>query len=146
MKTEETERLISKYLAGTATPDEERRLSLEVNRRDVPQEWRAIGVMLGELTLGEALYEQQVQHRRSHRRRIFAACAMAASVACVSLAGWWYFDGRQASDSENIAIAHIDGHTISDESLVRAMAEDAVCDIFETADEANADELDLFDM
>ena len=36
MKREETERLISKYLEGATTPEEEARLAQEVNQPDAP--------------------------------------------------------------------------------------------------------------
>ena len=56
MKTKEIEQLINKYLEGETSPAEEQKLALELQRPDIPEEWQAIRLMLGELTLGEAEY------------------------------------------------------------------------------------------
>lgn len=59
--------LIERYLAGKTTPDEERQLALEVASEDAPAEWRAIANMLGELTLGEAMYDVSCRDARMQR-------------------------------------------------------------------------------
>ena len=56
MKTKDIEQLINKYLEGETSPAEEQKLALELQRPDIPEEWQAIRLMLGELTLGEAEY------------------------------------------------------------------------------------------
>ena len=58
MKDKDIEQLINKYLEGETSPDEEQELALELQRPDIPQEWKAIRLMLGELTLGEAEYDR----------------------------------------------------------------------------------------
>ena len=56
MKDKDIEQLINKYLEGETSPAEEQKLALELQRPDIPEEWQAIRLMLGELTLGEAEY------------------------------------------------------------------------------------------
>jgi hypothetical protein len=56
MKNKDIEQLINKYLEGETSPAEEQKLALELQRPDIPEEWQAIRLMLGELTLGEAEY------------------------------------------------------------------------------------------
>ena len=56
MKDKDIEQLINKYLEGETSPAEEQKLALELHRPDIPEEWQAIRLMLGELTLGEAEY------------------------------------------------------------------------------------------
>ncbi|MBR6417611.1 MAG: hypothetical protein IKS36_02260 [Bacteroidales bacterium] len=56
MKTKDIEHLINKYLEGETSPAEEQKLALELQRPDIPEDWQAIRLMLGELTLGEAEY------------------------------------------------------------------------------------------
>ncbi|MBO4673944.1 MAG: hypothetical protein J5616_06315, partial [Bacteroidaceae bacterium] len=58
MTQKDVNRLIDKYMEGETSPQEERQLAIEVNRPDAPAEWKIIAEMLGELTLGEALYDQ----------------------------------------------------------------------------------------
>ena len=89
MKREETERLISKYLEGTTTPEEEARLAQEVNQPDAPLEWKAIATMLGQLTLDEATYDEEIAHRRSRTRWTHRVWAIAASIVFVAGIGLW---------------------------------------------------------
>ncbi len=56
MKNKDIEQLINKYLEGETSPAEEQKLALELQRPDIPEDWQAIRLMLGELTLGEAEY------------------------------------------------------------------------------------------
>ena len=58
MKAKDIEQLINKYLEGETSPAEEQKLALELQRPDIPEEWQAIRLMLGELTLGEAEYDK----------------------------------------------------------------------------------------
>ena len=58
MKDKDIEQLINKYLEGETSPAEEQKLALELQRPDIPEEWQAIRLMLGELTLGEAEYDK----------------------------------------------------------------------------------------
>ena len=133
MNRKEIDKLIDKYLEGTTTPEEELLLAREVNRPDGPVEWEAIRAMLGTLTLDEAAYDEEMARRRSRSmwtRRI--GWAMAASIVVVAGIGLWF--NSQQESSTDIAIAYVDGQTITDEDRVLAMAEDAVCDIFSNSD------------
>lgn len=131
MDRNEVNKLIDRYLEGVTTPEEERRLAYEVSREDAPAEWEPIRLMLGELTLSEYLYDQKVskRNRRSWNMRVWS---IAASIVVVAGIGLW-LNNRQDS-STDIAIAYVDGQTITDEDRVLAMAEDAVCDIFSNSD------------
>lgn len=81
MTTKTVNKLIDKYLEGKTSPDEERRLALEVNCTGAPAEWQVVAEMLGELTLGEAIYEDTMARRR--RRRV-ALCVGWAAAACIA--------------------------------------------------------------
>jgi hypothetical protein len=133
MNRQETDRLIDKYLEGATSPEEELLLAGEVSRPDAPAEWRVIATMLGTLTLDEAEYDEEMARRRNRSmwtRRI--GWAIAASIVVVAGVGLWF--NSQQESSTDIAIAYVDGQTITDEDRVLAMAEDAVCDIFSNSD------------
>ena len=91
MRQQDVERLIAKYLDGQTSPEEEKRLALAldsaIGRGDAQQEWRAVAQMLGELTLGEALYDKMIAERRSRKIGRWASLVAAASVAL--LLGLW---------------------------------------------------------
>ena len=91
MRQQDVERLIAKYLDGQTSPEEEKRLALAldsaIGRGDAPQEWRAVAQMLGELTLGEALYDKMLTERRRRKIGRWASLVAAASVAL--LLGLW---------------------------------------------------------
>ena len=65
MTQQEVNQLIEKYMEGKTSLEEERQLTLEVNRPDAPAEWKIVAEMLGELTWGEALYDQEMKERKS---------------------------------------------------------------------------------
>ena len=85
MRKQDVERLIARYLEGQTLPEEEKRLALELDRAiergDAPQEWRVVAAMLGELTLGEALYDKMIAERRRKRIGVWTVLTAAASVA-----------------------------------------------------------------
>ena len=70
MNTHDIQQLIDRYLADETTPDEERQLALALHQaaeagEPMPDEWQAVLLMLGELTLGEALYNE-LMAQQSH--------------------------------------------------------------------------------
>ena len=155
MNRQETDRLIDKYLEGATSPEEELLLAGEVSRPDAPAEWRVIATMLGTLTLDEAEYDRsvksgewrvksgewrvksgelKVKSGEKGRRSMsgWKGWAIAASIVVVAGVGLWF--NSQQESSTDIAIAYVDGKTITDEDRVLAMAEDAVCDIFSNSD------------
>ena len=91
MTQKDVNRLIDKYMEGETTPQEERQLAIEVNRPDAPAEWKIIAEMLGELTLGEALYDQTMAERKRVRIRRYIGWSIAAVAACLTL---WFVLGK----------------------------------------------------
>ena len=89
MTYKETEILIQKYLNGETTAEEERRLALEVSRKDAPEDWKVIAEMLGELTVDEALFDQIMAERKQKPRFIrlwpWVAAACVAALLIVFL-------------------------------------------------------------
>lgn len=69
MNTQEIQSLIDRFLAAESTPEEERRLALALHEAaaatgdDLPADWQAALLMLSELTLGEALYDEILARR-----------------------------------------------------------------------------------
>ena len=90
MKRYEVEILIKKYLNGEITPNEEKMLAIEVSRDNVPQEWKVIAEMLGELAIDEALYDKMMAERNTKPRVIkfwpWLAAACVAALLIVFLA------------------------------------------------------------
>ena len=82
MTNKDTEILIQKYLNGETTAEEERMLALEVTRENVPDYWKVIAEMLGELTVDEALFNQMMAER-SRKSRIVKLWPWVAA-ACVA--------------------------------------------------------------
>lgn len=91
MTQKDVNRLIDKYMEGETTPQEEHQLAIEVNRPDAPAEWKIIAEMLGELTLGEALYDQTMAERKRVRIRRYIGWSIAAVAACLTL---WFVLGK----------------------------------------------------
>ena len=109
MTTKEVNRLIDKYMEGKTSPDEERRLALEVNRPDAPEEWKVIGEMLGELTLGEAIYEHTLSLRCRRRVNLRMGWAAAAFIAYMAISG--YFEYRRLKAEQAAELAQTTEHT-----------------------------------
>ena len=91
MTQKDVNRLIDKYMEGETTPQEERQLAIEVNRPDAPAEWKIIAEMLGDLTLGEALYDQTMAERKRLQIRRYIGWGIAAVAACLTL---WFVLGK----------------------------------------------------
>lgn len=142
MKTEEVNKLIDKYLEGQTSAQEEKRLALELQREDAPEEWKAISMMLGELTLGEALYDQTLEHRSSRRKFLRLSWTAAASVAL--LVGWGIHSYLNQYD-QDVAVMYVNGQKITDEKQVMAQSTAVVSEIFNLS-EAPGDLVELFNM
>ena len=65
MTNKDIEQLINKYLDGETSPAEECQLARELQHADIPEEWQAVRLMLGELTLSEAEYDAIMAHRNN---------------------------------------------------------------------------------
>ena len=91
MTQQEVNRLIDKYMDGKTSLEEERQLAFEVNRPDAPAEWKIVAEMLGELTWGEALYDEEMAARKRVRLHRYIGWSVAAVAACLTL---WFVLGK----------------------------------------------------
>ena len=92
MTNEDIQNLIDKYLAGETSPVEEQQLALELQQRqDLPDDWQAVSMMLGELTLGEAEYDAIVAQRKAKPSALIIALRIISSVAAIYLIGLFFW-------------------------------------------------------
>ena len=99
MTNKDIQNLIDKYLAGETSPAEEQMLALELQQRQyLPDDWQAVSMMLGELTLGEAEYDAIVAQRKQKPSALIIALRIISSVAAIWLVG--LFSYQQISASE----------------------------------------------
>lgn len=85
MNKNETQLLIDRYLDGVTTPEEEKLLARALLDDDIPEEWKVVCVMLGELAMGEAEYDADMAKKASRKKSfvlpLTARWLIAASVA-----------------------------------------------------------------
>ncbi len=109
MTNKDIQHLIDKYLAGETSPAEELQLASELQHCDnMPDEWQAVSMMLGELTHGEAEYDRIVASRKSAPSRPSAAVIalrIISSVAAAYLVG--LFIWLQMQSEPKAATAYI---------------------------------------
>ena len=92
MTNKDIQNLIDKYLAGETSPAEEQMLALELQQRqDLPDDWQAVSMMLGELTLGEAEYDAIVAQRKQKPSALIIALRIISSVAAIYLVGLFFY-------------------------------------------------------
>lgn len=91
MTNKEIQQLINKYLEGETSPEEERLLALELQGDDLPEEWQAIRMMLGELTMGEAEYDAIMEQRKEKPSAILIALRTISSIAAIYLVGLFFW-------------------------------------------------------
>jgi hypothetical protein len=91
MTNKEIQQLINKYLEGETSPEEERLLALALQRDDMPKEWQAIRLMLGELTMGEAEYDAIMEQRKEKPSAILIALRTITSIAAIYLVGLFFW-------------------------------------------------------
>ena len=91
MTNKEIQQLINKYLEGETSPEEERQLALELQGDDMPEEWQAIRMMLGELTIGEAEYDNIMEQRKEKPSAILIALRTISSIAAIYLVGLFFW-------------------------------------------------------
>ncbi|MCR5043853.1 MAG: hypothetical protein K6A93_06960 [Bacteroidaceae bacterium] len=94
MTQQEVNRLIDKYMDGKTSLEEEHQLAIEVNRPDAPAEWKIVAEMLGELTWGEALYDEEMATRKRVRLHRYIGWSVAAVAACLTL---WFVLGKSSA-------------------------------------------------
>lgn len=90
MTNKDIQKLIDKYLEGATTPKEERLLALELLRPDIPEEWKAIRLMLGELTMSEAEYDH-IMAQRNKPSATLMTIRIISSIAAIYLIGLFFY-------------------------------------------------------
>ena len=95
MTNNDIQTLVDKYLAGATSPQEELQLAAALQQQaELPAEWQAVSLMLGELTHGEAEYDRIMASRKSASSRPSAAIialrfiSSAAAIYLVGLFIW----------------------------------------------------------
>lgn len=92
MTNKQIQQLVNKYLAGETSPAEERQLAFELEQRqDLPEDWQAVSMMLGELTLGEAEYDAIIKQRNSKPSAILITLRIVSSIAAIYLVGLFFY-------------------------------------------------------
>ena len=96
MTNKEIQQLINKYLEGETSLEEERQLALELQGDDMPEEWQAIRLMLGELTMGEAEYDNIMEQRKQEQQKqkpsaVLVVLRTITSIAAIYLVGLFFW-------------------------------------------------------
>ncbi len=100
MTNKDIQNLIDKYLAGETSPAEEQKLALELQQhQDLPEDWQAVSMMLGELTLGEAEYDAIMAQRKEKPSALIIALRIVFSVAAIWLIGLFFYQETISSES-----------------------------------------------
>lgn len=91
MTNNDIQTLIDKYLAGATSPQEELQLAAALqSAENQPDEWQAVSMMLGELTLGEAEYDAIIASRQPASGKpsaMLIALRFISSAAAIYLVG-----------------------------------------------------------
>ena len=85
MTKQKIQNLIDRYLDGVTTAEEEKTLARELLRDDIPDEWKVVRIMLGELTIGEAQYDADVE--AMERKKLFVIRRIVPWLAAACVAG-----------------------------------------------------------
>ena len=92
MTNNDIQQLIDKYLNGETSPAEEQQLALELSQRqEMPEEWQAVRLMLGELAIGEAEYDAIIKQRSHKPSTILIALRVVLSTAAIYLVGLFFW-------------------------------------------------------
>ena len=94
MTNKEIQQLINKYLEGETSPEEERLLALALQGDNMPEEWQAIRLMLGELSMGEAEYDNIMEQRKQEQKKpsaVLVALRAITSIAAIYLVGLFFW-------------------------------------------------------
>ena len=92
MTNKDIQKLIDNYLAGETSPAEEQMLALELSQRqEIPEEWQAVRLMLGELAIGEAEYDAIIKQRSHKPSAIIIALRVVLSTAAIYLVGLFFW-------------------------------------------------------
>ena len=94
MTSKEIQQLINKYLEGETSPEEERQLARELQGDNLPEEWQAIRLMLGELSMGEAEYDSIMEQRNQEQQKpsaVLVVLRTITSIAAIYLVGLFFW-------------------------------------------------------
>ena len=105
MNKNEIQRLIDRYLNGVTTPEEEQQLARALLGGNIPDEWKVVRIMLGELAMGEAEYDADMA-KKAYRKKSFVLPVpvrwlIAASVAL--LIGFVCFNSIESNEDNVVA-------------------------------------------
>lgn len=105
MNKNEIQRLIDRYLNGVTTPEEEQQLARALLCDDIPDEWKVVRIMLGELAMGEAEYDADMAKKASRKKSFVLPVPVrwliAASVAF--LIGFVCFNSIESNEDNVVA-------------------------------------------
>ena len=105
MTDKDIQQLTDRYLAGTTSPAEERRLALALRQRgELSEEWQAVSLMLGELTAGEAEYDAIMAGRRARPSAVVVALRAILSAAAVYLVGLFLWLQQEPAEPVRLAV------------------------------------------
>lgn len=105
MNKNEIQRLIDRYLNGVTTPEEEQQLARALLGGNIPDEWKVVRIMLGELAMGEAEYDADMAKKASRKKSFVLPVPVrwliAASVAL--LIGFVCFNSIESNEDNVVA-------------------------------------------
>ena len=105
MNKNEIQRLIDRYLNGVTTPEEEQQLARALLGGNIPDEWKVVRIMLGELAMGEAEYDADMAKKASRKKSFVLPVPVrwliAASVAL--LLGFVCFNSIESNEDNVVA-------------------------------------------
>lgn len=85
MTNKNIQALIDKYLEGETTLEEEKVLARELLHKNLHPEWQAVRLMLGELAMGEAEYDEILSKRQRPVRVASMKWRWIAAAACLMI-------------------------------------------------------------
>ena len=105
MNKNEIQRLIDRYLNGVTTPEEEQQLARALLGGNIPDEWKVVRFLLGELAMGEAEYDADMAKKASRKKSFVLPVPVrwliAASVAL--LIGFVCFNSIESNEDNVVA-------------------------------------------
>ena len=105
MNKNEIHSLIERYLNGVTTPEEEQQLARALLGGNIPDEWKVVRIMLGELAMGEAEYDADMAKKASRKKSFVLPVPVrwliAASVAL--LIGFVCFNSIESNEDNVVA-------------------------------------------
>ena len=105
MNKNETQILIDRYLNGVTKPEDEKLLARALLGGNIPDEWKVVRIMLGELAMGEAEYDADMAKKASRKKSFVLPVPVrwliAASVAL--LIGFVCFNSIESNEDNVVA-------------------------------------------